>query len=294
MAYDQARYAARSPASAGDIVVDVGPSFWRQTGKWSVAFLFFCAMTVLLVSLQLFQMTAEGSSKRTLRRAVAALAEIDPLLDRNYDDLRQRAGAIGPGEAVELRDFPVAVPLTKDEVLNSSKPQLRDLLLDRSADIMYARGSGALRAPDASGQDVGPFSVAGIADNGLGFLRSRNHDVLGVLTFVFAGLCAALGVTLAALCRGFGRLASVGAVVLTASAPMLLAGIGARFYMRIVSGSDKEYFQREFLQIGQGLAWIPIRDGIAFTVLGAALLAIGVGCAVWADRSAAPRYRAAR
>ncbi len=98
--------------------------------------------------------------------------------------------------------------------------------------------------------------------------------------------------TLAALCRGFGRLAAVGAVVLAASAPLLLAGIGARFYMRIVSDSETEYIQQEFLEIGQGLAWIPIRDGIAFTVLGAVFLALGAGCAVWADRREGPRTSA--
>ena len=110
-----------------------------------------------------------------------------------------------------------------------------------------------------------------------------------MLTFVLAALCVVLGVSLAALCRGFGRLASVGAVLVMASLPMLLTGIGARFYMRIVSRGENEYIQHEFLSIGQGLAWIPIRDGIAFTVLGLAFLAVGVGGALWADRRPAAR-----
>jgi hypothetical protein len=286
------RPAAGSPDS--DILVEVGPSFWRNIAKWSVAFLFFCALAALLVSLMLFQVTAEGASKRTLRRAVAALSEIDVLIERNYDDLQQRSASAGPNETVELRDFPLTIPLSRQEVAGASRDDLRDLLLNRSAEIMYGRGTDPLRAQPGSSQDVGAFSEAGITDNGLGFLRSRYHDILGVLTFALAALCVFLGVTLAALCRGFGRLASVGGVVLAAAIPLVLAGIGARFYMRIVSDSDTEYIQREFLEIGQGLAWIPIRNGLAFTVLGAVFLVVGVLCAMWADRREAPRYSAAR
>ncbi len=271
-----------------DLFVEGGPSFWRNIGKWSVALVFFLTLVGLLVSMQLFQLTAEGASKRTLRRAVAALSEIDPLLDRNYDALRTQAAASGPNDTLELRDFPIDVPLTRDEVLNSNKQSMRDLLLNRSADAMYAHGTGVLRETDVSTQDVGTFSVAGLTDNGLGLLRSRNHDIFGILTFVLAALCVVLGATLAALCRGFGRLASVGAVVVMASLPMLLTGIGARFYMRIVSSDNNEYIQHEFLSIGQGLAWIPIRDGLAFMALGLVFVIVGVGCAMWADRRPSP------
>jgi hypothetical protein len=219
-----------------------------------------------------------------LRRAVAALTEIDPLIDRNYDDLQQRSATAAPDETVRLRDYPIDIALTPVEVRGASKDQIRNLLLDRSADLMYSRGTAPLRTANGRAQSVGRFTVGGITDRGLGFLRKRRHDILGALTFALAALCLVLGVTLAALCRGFGRLSSVGGVVLMASIPLLLAGIGARFYMRVASGSDTEYIQSEFLEIGQGLAWIPIRDGIAFTTLGATFLIVGLCCAVWTDR----------
>ncbi|HYM15881.1 MAG TPA: hypothetical protein VEZ14_09995 [Dehalococcoidia bacterium] len=259
----------------------------RGIAKWSVALVFFVALTALLASMQLYQVTAAGPAKATLRRSVAALSEIDPLLDRNYDALRTQASSAAPGNTVRLRDFPIDVPLTRDEVLTSSKQQLRDLLLNRAADAMYAHGSGVLRESDVRTQSVGAFSVGGITTDGLGFLRSRNHSALGVATLVLAALCVMLATGLALLCRGFGRLGSIGAVVLAAGAPMLLAGIGARFYMRIVSGSQTEYLQHAFLSIGQALAWIPIRDGLAFTALGAALVGLGVAGALWADRAEA-------
>jgi hypothetical protein len=273
------------------MVPDDAPLFWRSLGKWGVGFALFLALAALMVSLQLFQVTAEGPSKRTLRRSVAALTEIDPLIERNYDDLQQRAAAAAPGDTVQLKNFPIAIPLKPDEVEGQSKQQVRDLIIDRAADLMHAHGTEPLRVNPQSSSSVGLFTVGGITDTGLDFLRSRHHDLLGIVTFALAALCAFLGVTLAALCRGFGRLASVGGVVLAVAMPVLLAGIGARFYMRIVSEGDTEYIQHEFLLIGQGLAWIPIRDGAAFTVFGAALLIVGVVCAAWADRGASRSAR---
>jgi hypothetical protein len=286
MVYNSTRYAGSRRLI--DTSSDSSPDFWRNVGKWGVALAFFIALGALLACLQLFQVTSEGTAKRTLRRAVAALTEIDPLLDRNYDDLQQRAATAAPDETVRLRDYPLDIALGPEEVRGAPKDRIRDLLLDRSADLMYRQGTAPLRTANGRAQGVGLFTVGGLTDHGLGFLTKHRHDTLGVLTFALAALCLVLGVTLAALCRGFGRLASVGAVAVMASIPLLFAGIGARFYMRIVSEGDSEYIQREFLEIGQGLAWIPIRDGIAFTVLGAVFLLTGVGCAIWADRRGAP------
>lgn len=264
------------------------PVAWRSA-RWAIALLLLLSLGATLTALVLFQATSEGTSKRSLRRAVAALSEVDVLLDRNYDSLRTEASNGAPGDTFELADFPVNVPLTRDEVMSSSKPQLRDLLLDRSANIMYRHGTGPLRATPGAGIGVGPFTAGGVTDRGLGFLTSGHHDMLRVLTLVLAGASGLLCVVLAALCRGFARLASVGAVVLAASMPLLAAGAAVRLYVHFASGSQTEYLQREFLAIGRGLAWIPIRDGLALAALGAVALAIGAGCAAWADRTSSSR-----
>jgi hypothetical protein len=284
--------AAYRPAARGGEILDSG--LWRSIPKYSVGAALFIAMLALLTSLLLFQLTAEGASKRTLRRAVAALTEIDVLIERHYDELQRQADTAAPSDTMELQDYPIAVPLTRADVQGASKAQLRDLLLDRSADALYARGTAPLRDAAAGSGNVGRFSIAGLTRHALGFLRTRNHDILGVLTFVLAAVCTVLAMTLAVLCRGFGRIASVGGVVLAAAIPVAVGGIAARFFMRIQSGNDTEYVQREFLEIGQGLAWIPIRDGLAFTVLGATFLALGIAGAIWADRRGSSRYSAGR
>jgi hypothetical protein len=289
MAHDPSPRRAHAPTTAAD-----ASGLWRNLGKWSVGFGLFVALLALFTSLQLFQLTAEGASKRTLRRSVATLTEIDPLIDRNFDELQRSAENAAPGETVQLRDFPIDVPLTPAEVTGMSKPRLRDVLLDRSADVMYRHGTGPLRAPAAKDGGIGRFSIAGLTQHGLGFLRSRNHDILAVTTFTLAALCTALAIALAMMCRGFGRLTSIGMVVVAASIPVVLGGIGARFYMRIATDGDSEFVQRQLLEIGQGLAWIPIRDGSAFTILGLLFLTVGYACAVWVDRRAASRLPAAR
>lgn len=268
---------------------ETSSDFGRTFAKWAVGLAFFLSMLALLTVLPLYQVTAEGPAKQTLRRATAALTEIDPLIDRNFDDLQQRAAAIGPGETVQLKDYPIAIALTREQALGLSKEQLRDLLLDRSADALYQDGTSPLRDSTGGRGHVGRFTIGGITDRGLGALRSRYHDIFGVLLFVLAALSAVLGVTLAFLCRGFGRLASVGAVVMLASVPLLAAGIGGRFYMRIAAENETEYIESEFLSIGKALAWIPIRDGLAIFTLGAVFLIVGLVCAWWTDRQARQR-----
>ncbi len=268
-----ARYEISEPILAGDA------SAGRNGLKWLVGVLFFVTLCATLASLQLFQLTAEGPAKRALRRSVAALTEIDPLIDRNYDDLQQRAASAAPADQLQLREFPIDVPLSREQAMNASKQELRELLLQRSSDVMYDNGTAPLRSSASGKGSVGMFSIGGLTDHGLGFLRSRNHDILGGLTFVLAALSAFLCVTLVVLCRGFGRLAAVGAVVLAASAVVLGFAILARISM---NGGD-EYLQREFYAIGRSLVWIPIRNGIAFTLLGALMLVTGVGLAKWSD-----------
>lgn len=287
MARSQSPY--RTPTTPPQTSTDL-----LNVGKWTAAFALLLALLALLTSLQLFQLTSEGAATQTLRRSVAALTEIDALLDRNYDELRRTAQDASPGDTVELSGLPITVSLTPSEVSGESKEQLRDLLLDRSSAVLYKDGAGALHDTAATDGSVGRFSVAGITQHGVGFLRSRNHDILAVTTLALALLSAVLAFALAAACRGFGRLTSVGMVIAAAAIPVVVGGVLARFAMRMASDSDTEYLQREFLAIGQELAWIPIRNGAALAMFGLALLVVGYACALWADRRKAPGTSTAR
>lgn len=245
----------------------------RETGKWFAALALFAALLAMLSALQLYQVTSRGVALPALRRATASLTEIDPWLDAHYDSLQESARASSPGERVPLPDYLIDVGLRREDVDGASKAQLRALILDRSANALYADGTGVLRAEGAA--PVGRFTSAGVVDASLDLLRERNHDVAGVLVILFAGAVAVAAGALASLTRGFGRLTSIGATLLAASATLLLGGLALRLYMAAGSGSSEEYPRRDLLDIGEALAWIPLRNGLGFTALGIALLALG-------------------
>lgn len=265
--------------------VTIGRGFWRNVFKWATGILLALSLVALLVALGLTQLTAEGPSKRTLRRSVASLTEIDSLLDRGYEELRREAQEDGEA-ALRLKDSPVQVSLSAEEVLDLSRSELRGLILDRSAERLYDEGMSAFReeGTDLSEEGIGFFSTQGAVRNSLGFLRDNVHDALRVAVASLAGVCLVLAVALALLARGFGRLASVGAAVSAAAIPFLVGAVAVRFALRLASEEGDEYLVRELLRIGEEIAWIPIRDSIAFTAMGVSFLVAGIVLALWADR----------
>lgn len=255
--------------------------------------LLFFALLSLFSSLVLMQVTSEGVAKRALQRSVASLTEIDVLIDRDYDDLRQRAAVAAPGDKMTLRAFPIDVPMTPAQASSISKADLRSTLLERSADVMYSSGTAPLRDPASKAGNVGVFSIAGVTDHALDFLRSRNHDILRVLTLVLAVVSIVCAVAFALACRGPGRITAVGAVILAAALPVLVAGLATWAYMSAHDGGG-EYTQRQFAAIGRDLAWVAVRDGAALAGLGAAMVALGVLLSMWSSRGALPARVAGR
>lgn len=260
----------------------------RNVAKLGVGLLLFFALLALAAVLALYQLTSRDTARNALRRSVAALTEIDGLIDRNYAALQQQAAVTTPGNTVQLPGYPINVPLKPADAQSMSKEQLREKLLDQSADIMYAHGTSPLRSQTKNAGSVGVFSIGGLTDHGLDFLRSRNHDILRVLTFVLAAVSAVLALALAALCRGFGRLVAVGVVTFAASLPVLFFGLAAWLYLR--ANDSGEYTRQQFASLGADLAWIPLRDGLALAALGVVMLVLGAVLAAWSDRRA-PAYR---
>jgi hypothetical protein len=239
-----------------------------------------------LATLQLFQITSEGTSHRTLRRAIAVVSEIDVLLDRHYADLRQRAESVAPNETLELQDYPVSVPLTPEEVLVQSRDGLRETLLDRGADAMYHDGTDAMRS-EASTGDVGVFSFGGSIDRALDLMQGDVHIALGVVMVVLGVISLVLAGALAFVTRGFGRLVALASVALVSSTLLLLAALAVRLGLETAGGS--EYVRAESRDMARELAWLPIRNGAILVALTAFITAIAAVAARATDaRSARP------
>jgi len=106
----------------------------------------------------------------------------------------------------------------------------------------------------------------------------------GALGFV-AFLLALLLVT---AFHSYARLAALGAVVLTAALPSLAAAVAVRFAMRTAE-EETNPFTSGLIAIGVDAIWVPLRDYLALSVLGAAIVAIALLIARWDAVRSAPR-----
>ncbi len=241
--------------------------------RWVVAAALFFAILGLLSVVQLFQITSEELAKDALRQSTVALTEIDLLLALHYDALRETAESSAPGETLTLRDYPIDITFTREDVISGSQDDLRALILDRSADALYADGTGVLR-DDAGTLDAGRFTAAGSVDSALTLLRDRAHDIFGILTFVLAVICAVLVIVLALTWRGIGWLTVAGAALFVASL-LLLAAAGIVWLYMNAAPDGGEFLRRELLDVGGTLALIPLRNGLAFAALGILMMIAG-------------------
>lgn len=231
------------------------------------------AVLALLFALNLLHLTASGPAHRVLRRAVASLTEIDSLLAVHGPALQRPANA-DPDEPLSLPDYPLDVSLSPQEA-QRPPAEVRDLLLNRSAEQVYQEGSAAFHEEDHSG-GAPLLSLRRAVRSGLGFLTAGNHDALRLTTLVLALLCGALSGGLALLTRGYGRLTAVGAAVAMASLAFLLLVAAGRLALGLAGLATDDYITAELLDLANETAWLPARNGVAMGGLGLALLALGL------------------
>jgi hypothetical protein len=256
------------PASTGRFL------HWRRRNPQGYAALgLVAALLALLISLNLFQLTAPGPAQRVLRRAVASLTEIDSLLAVHEPALREQAEA-SPSAPLSLPDYPLDVSLSPQEV-GQPPTEVRGLLLGRSAEQVYQEGSAAFREEGESAGSSG-LSAPGAVHASLGFLTASNHDALRVATLVLAIVCGALSGALALLTRGYGRLTALGAAVAAASVLFLLLTAVVRLALGLATSVSDDYISVQLLDLAKGAAWLPLRNGLIFSGLGLALLVLGV------------------
>jgi hypothetical protein len=266
-----------------------GTGWWRHVWKIAAGTVLALSVFALLVALSLAQFASSDTSHKILRRAVAILTEIDPFLADNESELHTLA-AQAPEEGISLPDYPVQVTLTAAEA-SLPEQELRELLLDRSAARIYEQGMSAFEE-EGRAADIGVFSSAGAVKYSLGMLEDDTYDSLRLVVGGLAGLALLLAIALVLLTRGYGRLAALGAAVSLGALPFLVLAVTARFVLRLASEGEGDYLVVQLLELGKDMAWLPIRNGIAFSGLGLAFLIVGASVAWWTDLQLAARGRA--
>lgn len=259
----------------------------RRVARWLLGLIGSMALFGALGVTALYQVTAEEPAKDSLRRATAALTEIDALLARHEDTLRTAAEEAEAGEMLQLQDYPIALGLTAEDVTERSHDELRTLILDRSVDRLYEDGTGALRESAEGRGRIGTFSVAGITDRGLGTLTSDNHTMFGILAAVLLAGAAGLTIATAAACRGWGRLSAAGIVlVLGGAATLAMGGIVSLSAGASASGED-DYARAELYRVLEELAMAPVLAGTACLAAGIVVTGVALFAGV-ASRAEAP------
>ena len=281
MAYAQTPYRPEVPDREST------PEERRNITKWMLGFGAFFALTLALLALQLFQATSEGTAHTSLVRVTAALTEIDLVLDHHYDDLRTQTENAAPGNTLTIEDYPIAIVLTPDDVLNNSRDDLRVIILDRSAERLYQDGTAVLRELSEGTSGTGRFSAAGVAKTALDFQTEQNPQRIGVVMFVLFVIALILSGATALACKGWGRLGVLGVLLSAASGAVLITGV--LFYLYAEATSADDAVREAFLTNTTDLTMIAIRNGVAGVVAGLTLCAIAFAGHVLTRRDARSR-----
>lgn len=272
--------AARPTSSGADRGLGVGFLRWRAPAKWVCGVLLVLDMMALLFVLSFANITASGPAQRGLAHSIAVLAEVDGYLDDHYDEILKNANDT-PEQPVTLPDFPVPVSITPQEVLAGDRDSFRALLLERAAAVTHDQGASVMR--EGRDSEATFFSTQGAIRTGMDVLRPTPHRILTYVTIGFAVVAGLLATGLFVSARGYGRVFGPALAVLLAAAPFLILAVAVRFALRVAADGADDYLAREFLELGQELAWAPIRNGIIFTVGSGALFLVSALLARWDD-----------
>ena len=229
-----------------------------------------CSIFLLLfiLALSASQATERGPATNVLKSGIASITEIDTLLAEHLPELRQSV-TTGSTESVSIPGYPLSVSLSRDEAANAAPEQIRELLLSRSADLVYAKGLSAFDT--TGGQSLGLLSSQGALKLGVGQLSEDSHDRAHLLAMIFGGIAAVLGLGVLVVNNGVGRLRGFALTLLGGGVPAVIFSILVKLATDGLSGRDA--YTAELGRIADAVVAVPLRNSLIVTILGAFLLA---------------------
>jgi len=272
-------------------MLDSQTSYRRLFGTALVAVILSALFFAAVVASQL---TSDGAGQRILGRAVAVITEIDATLPDIQADLQQAAQESTAAE-VRVPNFPISIDLPRGEALEMEGAVLRARLLDEAAARIYDDGMSAWADgdPDAE-QAISRISSAGVLRGGLGLIKDSNHTFFLGAAIVLGLLAAVPVVLLTFSLRSYAWMVALGVVVLAAAFPSLALAIVLRYGIGTV-GADGDPFVMGLVSLADDAMWVPVRDYLALSALGLAVIAVGVLAFLWPGRAIgeADRFRSA-
>ena len=233
-------------------------------------FLLAIATLVVVASISLWQATDPGRATVVLRNAVAATTEVDVLLREHLTDMK-RAAQSDRTDLVALPGYPVEVYFSRDEATKLDESAVRDLLLRRSASVVYDEG---LKAFDRTGnQELGFFSVQGQMDLVITGLTADTHRRASWSVAISGLVVAAIAIAVLLLAEGYSGFLKLGvAVVIGSGFGLLVTGcmwVGAGW----IGGTDP--FVADLRDIVRTVLAIMLRNYFVVTVAGGLVVVVG-------------------
>lgn len=246
-----------------------------DSGVPPYTFAFGILLILLVGSLSFWQVTAPTPARRVIEAGIVSLTDIDRVLAEHHDELKALATA-SSGRAFSIPGYPIAVYVSRDELLQLPPAELRALILERSSALVYVQG---LRAFDRTGgQSLSLFSAEGGLELLVGQLSADSHDKATIATGVLAALTALVAISLVFKAEGMRRVRSLGEAALPAGILGLVATVGIREIIALFGGDAP--FEVEMRGIVRTTAEVPMRNFIVLAIAGAVLLVAGMALAL--------------
>lgn len=239
------------------------PAGIDDSGTAAYTFILGICVFLLVAALSARQVTAPGPATDILASGIASLSEVDLVLAQHGDELREIAAASNQ-PSVTVPGYPLDVYVTRQEATTLSNAQLRDLLLQRSAAIVYAEGLGAF---DRTGsQQLSFFSPDGLMEQAAGTLSEKQHGRANAATIVLALLTAFAAVLVVLRNTGFKRMRQLGIATVMAAVPGFAAAWLAGRAVTALGGDDP--LRHDLRDIVLAVSSVPERNYLVALVAG--------------------------
>lgn len=248
-----------------------GATASRDGRKALVSALLAVGVFLLVLSLSVRQSTDPAPAQRLIESGIAVTTDVDTVIAENLEAVRELARTSN-AQVFAIPGYPLEVFLTRDELLNRTPTQIRDLVLSRSSAVVYTQGLGAF---DRTGnQSLSRFSWQGLIELGVSQLSASTNERAGTASFAFALLVAAAACAVLAVNTGWNRVRVLGVATLLGALPGVLLVALAWFGAGKIGGGDP--FVQDLREIARTVVAVPLRNYVVVAALGAILATSGV------------------
>jgi hypothetical protein len=210
-------------------------------------------------------LTSEDSAREVNRRIAAELTEIDRYLATNQEAI----AAAEPDEngRVTLPNYPLDVTVSAEEAALPSD-ELKDVILDEAAALMYSQGVEAYGADSSIFDD---FSTPGLVRFGIQMMQESTHDALLILT-VLAAVAVVAAAAALFLTASDARLTLFGAAVALGGGIALVGSLIMRFIFDRAASREDDSLASGLGDIAEDVSFLFTRNSLVFLAVGLVVL----------------------